>query len=81
LEQSSDKDAHAFLVEIPDIPSDQMKLNFSQFKSIVLNQGLILRDPFIIDRKAKINKTSPHLMPLTGFSSQAPGSGHDKANK
>jgi hypothetical protein len=58
-----------------------MKLTFSQFKSIVLNQGLILREAFIIDRKSKINKTSPHLMPLQGLSSQAPGSNHDRGPK
>lgn len=58
-----------------------MKLSFSQFKSIVLNQGIVIREAFIIDRKSKINKTSPHLMPLQGLSSQAPGSNHDRAAK
>jgi hypothetical protein len=81
LEASNDKDVHAFVGDQPDIPSDQMKLSFSQFKSIVLNQGLIIREGFIIDRKSKINKTSPHLMPLRGLSSQAPGSNHDRAPK
>jgi hypothetical protein len=37
LEASNDKDVHAFVGDQPDIPSDQMKLSFSQFKSIVLN--------------------------------------------
>ena len=47
----------------PDIPSEQMKLSFSQFKSIVLNQGIVALS--IIDRKkSQINKTSPHLLPL-----------------
>jgi len=55
-----------------------MKLNFSQFKSIVLNQGLVLKDPTIIDRNGKINKTSPHLMLLKGFNSQTPGHGQVK---
>ena len=81
LEVSNDKDAHAFLGDQPDIPSDQMKLSFSQFKSIVLNQGIVIREAFIIDRKCKINKTSPHLMPLQGLSSQAAGSNHDRAPK
>ena len=30
--------------ESRDIPSSQMRLNFSQFKNIVLNQGFVIRD-------------------------------------
>ena len=70
LEVSSEKYVHpSFAVVVdnnqqqPDILSEQMKLSFSQFKSIVLNQGIVALS--IINRKkSQINKTSPHLLPL-----------------
>lgn len=50
-----------------DIPSEMMRLTFSQFKNVILNQGLIIRDADKIDRKVKVNFTQQHFTPIIGF--------------